>query len=333
MATYLPNTIFQHRIYCLHGVTGQITSDVAAVDTSFVADASVLADVTIAVGSIIQLDDGVTTSPELTIISIDSGTNTITVDQAIGSIFLAATPANVVRIPHWAYEWTYTSDELTACPEDPSHPFQPGSASIANVTEPTIATITQSESGFTHPEVLGQRLDVTASLTGFIDFERPYLITAKGFAGYTEAANEGDRFDILAGPDTFIGVLTGSALVGATTIAVSPSVIANIRPSLLVKLEEGATTNDLGRVISVDAGGGTITVETATTDAFSPGANVLITIMLATDLPVPTFPSRIDTGVGPISGADIPAGTKIRVVYRNAGPSNSKAIIYFNYLT
>jgi len=151
-------TLYQHQIYCLHGTTGQTTADVAAADTTFSVQQAVLDDVTIAVGSQIQLTDGVNTSPTMTIQSIDDVLDTVTVDNAAGFIFLAATPTLVNRLPQPAWLWTESPIELVTCPELASHPVQAGSAITVDIRKPEETTIKQSGMDLSHPEVKGEPL-------------------------------------------------------------------------------------------------------------------------------------------------------------------------------
>lgn len=329
-------TLYKHRIYCLHGTTGQISADVGASETVIPVEAAVIQDPTIAVGSQIQLSDGTNTSPFLTVLTINTETPSITVNQPVGHVFLSATPTNVNRAPHWAYKWTENTDELTVCPNDPAHPVQPDSSNTVEERGSDVVHIAQSPSLLSRPAAEGKRLDIPAGQTGVVEFSWPYVVTVRSMSGYFEASNPEDRYDVVSGPNTPVGVLTASVAAGETVIPVSLTAIANIRPSLLCSLIEGSgppTMNNLGRVIAVDATLGTITVETATTDAFTTAAAVLITNVHTLDMPVPQSTQPITVGGDVIEGRDVPVGMVVRVVYRNSGALPAAAVLVVKILT
>jgi len=332
----MDKTLYHHRIFCLHGVTGELTADAVSADTSFTVEQAVLDDVVIDVGSQIVLTDGVNTSSTLTITAINMELNVITTNLAAGFDFAAATPTSIVRTPHWAYKWNELEEELTLCPDHPAHPTQPGSASTIDTRAPSVvnAKIIQSTANLTHPAVHGETLEVAAGQTGSVDMVWPFLITVQSIEGAYDAANPNDRMDFLAGPDTPVGVLTQAAPIGATVLNVSQTVVDNTRPSLLVKLIEGGTVNDLGRIISVDQIALTITTTVATTDAFTAGVTAVLIAMAGTlDMPIPHSKSLVGAGGFHLEGTDVYPGMALRVVYRNAGPDPSRMVAYIKYLT
>lgn len=326
-------TLYKHQVFCLHGQTGQLAADAGAADTVITVDASVLADVTIVVGSTIRLTDGTNTSDVLSITAVDSGASTLTLSGAVGQNFLAATPTYVNRTPHAAYVWSESNALLTVCPEDPSHAIQAGSAAVIDSRAPTEAKIVQSTSGRDHPEAWGQRLDVAAGATGVIEYSWDYPVTVRSMNGYVEAANTADRYDVEAAPNTPVGFLTAAAGVGVTTLSVSGTVLANSRPSLLCRINEGATTDTLGRITAVDSAAGTITVQTPTVNSFTTAAVILVTNANTLDMPVPQTNTLVSVGGEELVGRDIPAGTVIRITYRNGGASPSSSVVVIKYLT
>jgi len=326
-------TLYKHQLYCLHGETGNLAEDTGASDTVFVVDPAVIADVTIVVGSEIRLSDGSNTSPTLIIQAIDEEKTTITTTAAVGHIFLAATPTVISRLPHVVHQWTESDGEVKTCPEHPDHSVQEGSCFISEIIEPSEVHIAQSASGLNHPELYSERLKVASGGTGVLDISFDYLVTGKNISGYIEAANEGDRFDFIAAPDTPAGMLTEAAAPGDTVLHVPSSVIDNVHVSMSCKLFEGATVEDLGRIIAEDDAAGTITVKTPTTSAFTTAAVVLISTYGAENCPLPTFQTDFAVGNDQLEGVDVAAGMILRIVYRNSGPSDSSAIMHFHYLT
>lgn len=326
-------TLYLHQVYCLHGVTGQTTADVAPGDTTFAVAPAVLADVTIEVGAAVVLTDGANASPQLTITAVDVGAGTITVDHSAGFAFLAATPTDVRRTPHVATRWTETATELTECPELSSHAFQAGSAITADTREPDTITIRQSKANLTRPRIRSVTLDVPAGTSVSRDMVWPYLVTIHSVEGRFEATNPGDTADFLAGPDTPVGLLTAAAPAGTTVFNVAQTVVDNVAPAVEFRLFEGATLDDLGEVIAVDRAALTVTVSTPSANAFTSAAAVVITIVGARGLAAPTAPARVATGEGQFEGRDIQPGMALRAIYHNVGPDPARMIVYARFLT
>jgi len=330
-------TLYKHRIYCLHGTAGPITADVASDATTFAVDAAVLADVTIAAGSLIWLDDGTNKSEAMTILSVDSGAGTLTVDVEPGTAFAAATPTNVVRVPHWAHLWTETSTELVVCPEDAGHPVNPNSASTVEIKLPNEVVIQQSSVNYKTPLLVGQVLTVAAGETGTADFVWKIPITVKNVKGIFTQSNTGDTFDFVTNPDYTVGLLSAGVGIGDTVLPVTQTVLNYVKPGFTITLTEGVTSNVLDEIISIDANAMTITVATPTTDAFSVLALVSSTIYNTKGTPVPYTTKgdtmKLETGKDLISGSTIFAGVKLRIIYHNAGPGISITHIYVSSLS
>lgn len=324
-------TLYKHQIFCLHGLSGNTTADTVPADTDVFVDGAVLADVTIAVGSQITISDGVDTTDILTIIAIDTGLGVLTLNAAVGFAFPAS--SIVSRTPHFAWLWSESEDQLVLCPEDPTHPTQPGSAITVQTIAPSQTVIVQSTANLTHPGADGYRLSLAAGTTGTIQFSWPYVVTARSIFGLFEAANLGDNYDVEAGPNTPAGFLALPAGAGSTVLSVTGTVLSAARPSLLVRLNEGATTNTLGRIISVDPDAGTITVTTATVNAFTAAAVVLLTNANTLAMPAPLSTQPISVGGDQVLGLNVPANTIIRITYRNVGPGPSSTLVIFKYLT
>ena len=139
--------LYKHGIYCLHGVSGHTSADITATDTAIPVHPDVLQDSTIAVGVQIRLSDSDNKhiSPILKITVINTYTLTISVDLPVGHDFARESIVNLV--PHQTYAWTESPEELTTCPENPSHPVQPGSAVTFEILDPsTQLTLSQVQS-------------------------------------------------------------------------------------------------------------------------------------------------------------------------------------------
>jgi len=329
-------TLYKHAIFSLHGVTGTLAADSGSADTTFTVSPSVLADVTIDVGSMVTLADGGNTSGVMTITAIDEVAETITTDSPPGFAFLAATPTNVVRIPHWAYQWTESSTPITVSPEDPTHPVQAGSEKIVSVRKPEAVYVSQSQSGKTRPQASPLVVEAAAGQTGVVvSHSWPFDVTLSRITCFVEAANKEDRLFFEVGPDSPAGPVTSAVSPGDTVINVNASAAANpkIRPGMMVKLSEGGTTDSLGRLVAVDRVAKTFTVETAAVNSFTTAGQLLLTIVPAWDLPLPGFQVRFSVAGDAILGSEVPVGMSFRITYDNNGASDSRLLVYFGFKT
>ena len=326
-------TLYKHQIYCLHASTGELTVDAGISDTTFTVQQAVIDDVTIAVGSQIELDDGGIKSPILTITAIDDGANTITVDIAPGRLFQAATPTVVSRVDHWVHQWSESATNLTTCPEDVTHAVQSGSAAISVIQKDTDVTISQGKSVFCNPEIEGKV--VTAVSGGDSTNTHTWIsdVTLMAIEVFVEQANQGDIIDLFLGVDTNAGKISSSISSGVKVISVSDAVILAARIAFLCKIKASATENELGRILAIDENAKTITVATATTDAFTTAADILLTQVVADDLPLPAYQTTINIGGSYIAGIPIDAGCKLTIGYHNSGGSASRIIVYVKTLT
>lgn len=163
--------LYKHGIYCLHGVSGHTSVDITATDTAIPVHPDVLQDSTITVGSQIRLSDSDNThiSPILKITVINTYTLTISVDLPVGHDFARESIVN--RVPHLTYAWTESPEELTTCPENSSHPIQPGSAATFEILDPsTQLTLSQVQSEI-RSAVLGPVLSY-----GGLSIDESYLV-------------------------------------------------------------------------------------------------------------------------------------------------------------
>lgn len=329
----MTGTLYKHAVYCLHGVTGPLAADAGAGDTTFTVGAGVLADVSISVGATIFLADGTNTSGPLTVIAVDSGATTITTDAAPGFAFLAATPTDVVRAPHWSFRWSESAAHLSVCPQLASHPIQAGSAKVVDKRSNDSVHITQSQTGKTRPAATAMVAAATIGQTVVVDHAWPYDVTLNHILTVVESANADDRVSLEVGPDTPAGPVTAAVTAGDTVIAANAAALASLRPGVRMKINEGGTTDDLGYLIAVDTLAGTLTVETAAVNGFTPAANLLATIAPAWELPLPTNPMKFAMAKDSLMGSEVEAGRVLRVTYVNGGPAVSRLLIYFAHWT
>lgn len=147
-----------------------------------------------------------------------------------------------------------------------------------------------------------------------IDYVWPnYPVTVLNGYFNVETEQVGDEISFCAAPNTIIGVLTAPT-DGTTTLHVSPTVLQHVLLGFQVALFNGVTTESLG--ICTAKGTSTITVKNAPVTTFAAQSYVQITVEVVKDLLI-TNQKKYSFAKKKIGGKAIPAGTVLRVYYKN----------------
>ena len=311
-------TLYKHRIFSLHGPTGELTANASPGDTVLQVTPATLNDVTIAEGSVVVLVEGVTTSQELTITAIDSVASTLTVAPALALSFTAAGPTVVQRIPHWAYLWTESPAELTVSPEDPSHPVQPGSASTVEVT--TASKYSSEVIGLTFNTLSGQTLTNTASWD--------YVAGLESVRGKVVTSNDADTLDLTIEVPSLAGTLSQAASLGDVTLNIDSDLAQTARPSQLCFTVIGGVETNLGRVTAVDAVNRTLTLATPLAAGYALNTAIQLKMVGGLGVPIPPAGSEFEIVSRSPAYALLEDWTKLTVTYTNAGVSSSRLLLY-----
>jgi hypothetical protein len=137
-------------------------------------------------------------------------------------------------------------------------------------------------------------------------------------ADYTDESNMvNDRVDVEVGPDVVVGVITADVAVDDTTITVDATSIANCKLGHRLKIDNGVTLDDLGRVTGKTST--TLTFETPAQNIYLAAAPTYVkrTVRMVHDLQLTGSGMVYSIGTSKIGGSYIPAGIVIRVVYTN----------------
>jgi len=139
-------------------------------------------------------------------------------------------------------------------------------------------------------------------------------------------AMEGDEAELLVGDEVQVAANVVAVAVDDDEITVNS--VDYLHVGFWVSIVDGATVNDLGRVLEID--GNTIKVESAATDAFAVGKAVKMQVKMGHGL---TFAGAgaVNFGGAMIGGSLIPAGTKIRVRYKNNEGTAKKMMLLLEY--
>ena len=146
-------------------------------------------------------------------------------------------------------------------------------------------------------------------------------------------SQEGDIYSIVAAPDTIVGNITANVSIGDTTIYVSQTVMDNVKIGYYINLFNGPSTNDLGRVISLDKNLNTIVVETASTDTFSALTPTYVRMNLYMIKDFEIGPSdNYEIGNNKIGANFLPKNTVNRIIYDNKTTSQKRIRFNIQYL-
>lgn len=141
----------------------------------------------------------------------------------------------------------------------------------------------------------------------------------------------GDSVEVCVAPDTMTGVITSAVSTSTTVIPVSQTVVDNARLGYYAKLDDGTNADDLGRIVAIDKAGLTVTVETATVNAFAVNTSFKQTIKLLNKSPLPDT-GRVQIGQSKIGGSYLPTGTVIRIKYYNDSNTAKDFVFWMEYL-
>ena len=225
----------------------------------------------------------------------------------------------------------------SACPNSGAHTIAATSVKLVNVVYPDEVYIDEHDKmnvvtgGNYYAEsiklqmVLGESIPETTSKI----FPMNVAIYSAKFV--VENRNIGDRLVVTISPDTPVGPPTSAVSIGDTVLDISAGTMPHVLVGFYLKISEGGTTNDLGRILYVDWETNQITVGTAATDAFTTSAQLLLTVRFC-DV---TF-SNSDVlvfGANSIGGTILPKDTPLSMAYYNysGGTKNITLIVELTY--
>jgi hypothetical protein len=217
--------------------------------------------------------------------------------------------------------WWLDSDTVgpTTCPNDSGHSVNPNSVALVDSIENNDVRVLEE--------------DGTIPTSGSYQMNSFCYMCGPGITTHTESFptpisglaveyvvnedNVGDEFKILVAPNTTIGVITADVSASDTVINVSSTVIDNMTPGRYMRITDGSTTNDLGRVVDVDTNLSQITVETAATDAFAAATPTYVQMTVQRAHVHIMRAWLAEFGSSKIGASTIPANTPIVLEYNN----------------
>lgn len=230
------------------------------------------------------------------------------------------------------YEYIWldeTQAEPTTCPVNTAHTITAAQTSIIDTRVPDVVNIKQEdvatgENYMWDTKAFDALPNQISTMT--ITYPIPVSVIEARFVPADE--NKGDVWSWVIAPDTTVGALTQNVAVSDTVIHVSSTVTDNIKIGFYANLFDGANTEELGRVVAMDGAAGTITVETASTQAFSAATPtyVRMNIYFLKDVEI-GHPWQTIYGEGKIKSSHVPANTPVRVSYDNKSTTVTKRIV------
>lgn len=174
----------------------------------------------------------------------------------------------------WVYLWKGDTVLLTTCPNNPAHTVLAGSASIINQVSTGIVTINK-QPGFavgTHVALQTVTLDAPASGSAQATATWPVNIAIYRVRVGITTQCVGCKLTAQADPHTTVGLLQAPVSASATVLSVTPATQALLAVGLNITLAQLVipfTTQEVGRLLSMDTVNNTITVEIPTSTPFA----------------------------------------------------------------
>ena len=224
----------------------------------------------------------------------------------------------------------------TKCYDDSSHTVNTNSIRVIERKDPNDVNIVETATptnGYAHDTIA---FNIPANTTNHpyeVQWDEDRYIMSISYT--TTVDHEGDEFQVLIGEDTTVGIISEDISSGSTTVSVSSASMPYFLKGYKLKLTDGTNTNDVGYIRSIDIDNNTVTFETATTNSFlasSPTQLQMTRIMAGRDGPVEFGPpQKYLGGNDKIGSSHLPAGTKVKILYTNKSPTESKRFIINMY--
>lgn len=228
-----------------------------------------------------------------------------------------------------AYVYTWATSEPTVCPNNNTHSIDTNSIAIVETVSTTTVKASEDSDGYfeTGHIVMNIPSGAPGDVTEHdVTWPMDVILWRTLITPTTDMV--GDEVSVLASPETIVGVVTAPVSIGNTTLTVNSTVTDNVERGFLITLYDGVNKNVLGRCTAVDKIGGTITVQTATTNSFAPGTPVKISIYTLNGVHF-IDTNTIDIGLKGMKGKMITSGLILRVYYTNN--SATAKTLYWRY--
>lgn len=175
-----------------------------------------------------------------------------------------------------SYVYTWDSKKPTVCPNDATHSINTSTITITNKIEESKTVIEEETPGGTPTggrfRCDGLNIITQPNTTGIRDFSWAYPISVMTLRFNTDEAHRGDIINGYVIPCSFKTYTVNDISPGLSTIAVED--VSGVSVGMCIMVSDTENTEYLGKVVSKDSGGNTITTQHATTLSFNGHAYV-----------------------------------------------------------
>lgn len=237
---------------------------------------------------------------------------------------------------HAATQITYSVDSPIKCPLDEAHSIDPTRTAIIQtwsdneVTIKETPTATDLRYGITTITIT---TEIASGSSKTIDRvlrseECPMDCYLSSTTANVLSQHIDDIINVYVAPDTLVGVIASTVPASSTVITTSNVPTGTITPGVLLSVGTSEPYTNLGYVKAVD--GDTITLHKETAEPITPGEPLRMTIHLA-DNCVLSSVGHFSAGNDSTRSSFLPAGSPIRVVYKNVSGGAKKFGLFVNY--
>jgi hypothetical protein len=174
----------------------------------------------------------------------------------------------------------YDDGVPTKCPVDPSHIVSgiPEKLETIRNKKIRIDEETLPLAGYFKVESVKMEINAGAGQVTVKDLTWPIDVAPLAITLMGREVHKGDFLQVDVIPDTIIGVITANTIEFSNVIHVSSTVTDNAEQGMLVNIFDGVNRMDLGQIIKINNGLGTIETEFPALQEFSTGSYFRITI-------------------------------------------------------
>ncbi len=234
-----------------------------------------------------------------------------------------------------AYVYVWNNEDPTVCPNVNTHSINVSSISIIENVDENEVIINEEPSNKTggHFRVVSQAFDAPASVTTTYDFSYPIKMGVLAIEVPTNDNQEGDVMTCVIAPNTNVGAITADVIIGQTVLNVSQTVTDNVDIGYYITITDGTNTDELEQVISIDKANGTITVETATINAFLASTPTYIQVTMCYMHEWEIGRSWVyEFGSSKIGASVADENTIVRIIYKNNTAEQKRVRVTFEVL-
>jgi hypothetical protein len=234
------------------------------------------------------------------------------------------------------YVTGWSTSSPTVCYNNNTHTVNANSVQLLDTVNTAIVSIKEDKLDIGRNTMVASAsmLDVAPNSTVVTYYTFPISVSMYSFSFVTDSTNKGDELSIYANEDTTLGLIGANVNIGVTSLTAPIAFSLYGSDGFYATITDGVNTDYLGMVLTMNKNTNVITFSNATTHAFS-SANTLF------KMTVRVFDSVRIGGPGVykffddvIGGAAIPAGTAVKLSYKNNASTgdNKELTVYLSCL-